>query len=641
MVGRRWPAGLALSAFGALAVLVVAVLVVAGCGPGTDSTSNQLLWVEERVWVRSPVGWVQAVEVGAGRTASVPTEGLTFRALAIPIGHLTDTESARVTPGETPSLGLRVGGDPEVSIAISEATPIDLDLGSARHLEVVATGGVALVRPRFLVPGTRGRRMVLVVADTLRADHANRGHMPQLFDGFAGGQRFENAFSPAAWTLPAVASLFSGERPPRLRAPDGSLIALAEGRATLAHQIAEQGWMPVAVVANETVNHENGFSQGFEVFEVPAPRDAGRQVYDAPWLVERVGRLVEWFDDQDLFLYLQPMDVHDPYHDRSTGARLVAPKSGNTLEPDALAALRAAYASEVRFLDQHLGPWLAGLAGVETAVFTADHGEELFDHGGFRHGPTLVDEVVRVPLWVAGEGIPSEQISQPVSLTGLHRFLIDRAAGRPTGLDTWVTEGGVASETFTFGPPRFSTVVGETRPIALGRPLEPGEPKHPIEAWLRRTQPPLSQATDPSRPIDAPDAVVGEHLLRALVEHYRGYRPGYFVALDPGTSLTLEIHGAAADGWFWGRGSATAERRQPDQALDLELYAEEPFLLAFVPALDGDVGSMALAIEGEPVDSGRTSDLPGVDLWLDPGRPPEELAGQAQTLERLRALGYL
>ena len=37
-------------------------------------------------------------------------------------------------------------------------------------------------------------------------------------------------------------------------------------------------------------------------------------------------------------------------------------------------------------------------------VLTADHGEELLDHGGWKHGQTLYEEQIHVPLIVRWDG---------------------------------------------------------------------------------------------------------------------------------------------------------------------------------------------------------------------------------------------
>jgi arylsulfatase A-like enzyme len=50
-------------------------------------------------------------------------------------------------------------------------------------------------------------------------------------------------------------------------------------------------------------------------------------------------------------------------------------------------------------------------------VVTADHGEEFGEHRGMGHGVTLFDEVLRVPLLIAGPGIrPATVVTAPVSL---------------------------------------------------------------------------------------------------------------------------------------------------------------------------------------------------------------------------------
>ena len=60
-------------------------------------------------------------------------------------------------------------------------------------------------------------------------------------------------------------------------------------------------------------------------------------------------------------------------------------------------------------------------------VLTADHGEELFDHGGFEHGHSLHQELLHVPLVVWGPGKaaltpdPEEvEAAYLVSLRALH-----------------------------------------------------------------------------------------------------------------------------------------------------------------------------------------------------------------------------
>jgi len=57
-----------------------------------------------------------------------------------------------------------------------------------------------------------------------------------------------------------------------------------------------------------------------------------------------------------------------------------------------------------------------GMLDRTTIVFLGDHGEELWDHGGFYHGHTLYQEQLHVPLIVAGPEIAAQVVDTPVSL---------------------------------------------------------------------------------------------------------------------------------------------------------------------------------------------------------------------------------
>jgi arylsulfatase A-like enzyme len=47
-------------------------------------------------------------------------------------------------------------------------------------------------------------------------------------------------------------------------------------------------------------------------------------------------------------------------------------------------------------------------------IVTADHGEEFQDHGKLTHGPHLYDELLHVPLVVAGPGIGAGRVREQV-----------------------------------------------------------------------------------------------------------------------------------------------------------------------------------------------------------------------------------
>jgi hypothetical protein len=57
-----------------------------------------------------------------------------------------------------------------------------------------------------------------------------------------------------------------------------------------------------------------------------------------------------------------------------------------------------------------------GLTDRTVVAYTADHGEELFDHGLIQHGSNLFQESMHVPLVLAGPGVPAGlRVGVPVS----------------------------------------------------------------------------------------------------------------------------------------------------------------------------------------------------------------------------------
>ena len=90
----------------------------------------------------------------------------------------------------------------------------------------------------------------------------------------------------------------------------------------------------------------------------------------------------------------------------------------------------AAYDEEIAYTDQQLGVLRDGLADrglLEDGlvIFTADHGEELFEHGGFEHAHALWQELLHVPLIFWGAGVNPGRDATPVSLVDIAPTVLD------------------------------------------------------------------------------------------------------------------------------------------------------------------------------------------------------------------------
>lgn len=294
-------------------------------------------------------------------------------------------------------------------------------------------------------PSSRPDNLVLVTIDTLRADHLDEVRMPRTSALARDGVRFTQAFAASSWTLPSVASLLTGLPAVRHGAgeplgPDPLARApLGPSHATLATVLRDAGFTTRAVVTNPYLGLGYGLGQGFDAYEnvtleseavltlrptigfatlarlVPALVVADRG--DA--VTARAARFLRAPHEERFFLWLHYLDPHAPYDGatRSFRDELLAGGGATTrlprmaqlrageIRPDATgrAELREAYARAVRYADRQVGAIAdlldeTGLARSTLLVVTADHGEELWDHGGVEHGHTLYDEVVRVPL---------------------------------------------------------------------------------------------------------------------------------------------------------------------------------------------------------------------------------------------------
>jgi arylsulfatase A-like enzyme len=135
---------------------------------------------------------------------------------------------------------------------------------------------------------------------------------------------------------------------------------------------------------------------------------------------------LSWLDEEpgrDFFAYLHYMDTHAPYappppydtmYDPGyTGEQMtkvpIFPGSmlpfdkGEPLPQAQHHNLVAHYDGAITYFDSALGELLAeiaarGLADSTLVVVVADHGEEFFDHGGWGHGQSVYNELIRVPL---------------------------------------------------------------------------------------------------------------------------------------------------------------------------------------------------------------------------------------------------
>ena len=297
--------------------------------------------------------------------------------------------------------------------------------------------------------------VLLIVVDTLRADHLgaygyDRAASPH-FDAWANsGRLYERAFATSSWTLPSFGSLYTGQLPSRHGAGLERWGKLTE-LPVLAELLRDHGFVTGAVVNNPFVSPEFGIDRGFQTYDYDV--GSNEQSRRADDVVDVALRWIDLQESTRFFLVVHFFDPHMTYDAPSPhrGTFTAAYPSGLELPVSDLKALRneadsvdeadrafitAAYDEELRFVDSQLERLRSeldkrGLLSGALVILTADHGEELFEHGGFEHGHEMWQEILHVPLVFWGRAVRPGRETAPVSLVDVAPTVLEAVGIAP------------------------------------------------------------------------------------------------------------------------------------------------------------------------------------------------------------------
>lgn len=350
-------------------------------------------------------------------------------------------------------------------------------------LVVLALGWGSRFRGHAQAPAGGVPNVLLVVLDTTSAAHLSTYGYPRPtspgLDALARRSLvYRRAVSPAPWTLPAHASIFSGRYPSELGFDGTGFHRALPG--SIASDLAGRGWATAALSANPVVTVEPALRDGFgAVWKVQDLIDSvplrglasvtGGKIAAFQGDGDRVTDLaLDWVDrlapaGRPWFLFLNYIDPHCPYRpprrEREALAPGVDPRSvpydiaplnlGQVPLTDELrAALVGLYDAEVRHVDAALGRLVhelerRGYGGSNLLLaVTADHGESLGEHGFVGHLLGMPDAVLWVPLLITGPGVAPGEVAAPVQTLQLRATLrallgLPPLAGLSRALPPW------------------------------------------------------------------------------------------------------------------------------------------------------------------------------------------------------------
>ncbi len=247
----------------------------------------------------------------------------------------------------------------------------------------------------------------------------------------------------------------------------------------------DAGYRTAAFTGGGYVSADYGYTQGFQVYRDHIESQEG-------WAAGVVRSAREWVDQvagQPFFLFMHTYEPHGPYLEREfarpedqgrlTGA-MIAGEVRSLLDPTEAERrfISDLYDGDIASTDRAMGgalvQWMKeGRLADAIVVVTSDHGEDVWDHDAVdipRHGHTLYEEIVHVPLLVRSPGLISQgtRVETPVSLIDVSPTLLGLAelplprSMHGQDLSGALREGRepeslpLLSESIRYGPQRFA-----------------------------------------------------------------------------------------------------------------------------------------------------------------------------------------
>ncbi len=529
--------------------------------------------------------------------------------------------------------------------------------------------------------GAGPRNVILIAVDTLRADRLScygyeRATTPHLDALAADGVRFASVASNCNWTCPSFASIFTGLVPSRHGVFSyGSRTPLPEALLTIAERFRNAGWATQSVVYKPPL-YDGGFEQGFDVAH-NVPREAVRGE-------DNLAEALQWLEDAGPgrnYLFLHFNDPHQPFtqpapFDRAFGGD---PSQANVELPYSIYqdgfprtekqrnVMRFLYDGEVNYVDDRIGAFLIalkerGLYDDAVIGFVSDHGEQLWEHGGFGHGPAfgggdaLFDEVVRVPLIIkpgAGEYARGTVVKTQVRGFDVTPTLME-LAGLPedTDLDAHSLAAFLQPDAKE-APDRLAVIETSGNRVAIRNQNW----KYVLTYSSSPKENLFDLQADPGETEDVAEqnAEALSNLRMQVLDYLLLHRPGTYLVANAGVrdgDEDLQVAGIGSPTSFAGlRGRA---RKSKDHGPVVEFSGESsgPLLLVCGVTLTGPVSvidGVNLPSEAARYQSGDLQTLllesaPAWHLYRGPDpvptTQPQQQTMDARHLEAMRALGY-
>ncbi len=271
--------------------------------------------------------------------------------------------------------------------------------------------------------------VLLITVDTFRPDRLSayghtRATSPYLDSLAADGALFEQAVSSSSWTSPGLLSVLTGQWAPT-HGVDVRGKRLAPDTPTFATELSRAGHAVPDILYLSSIPNLNGIGLERSYADRDTYLPEGDQV---------LFKALEAHRDVPFFIYYHYRNLHLPFNPSPPFATLymadalgdgfvnqranivrkdvTIPEGSLRFSPGDSGWVRALYDGQIREMDEtFIRPLVSTLERLDLynrtlVIITADHGEELLDHGFVGHPSTsfkgsAYDEVVRIPLIIS------------------------------------------------------------------------------------------------------------------------------------------------------------------------------------------------------------------------------------------------
>lgn len=297
---------------------------------------------------------------------------------------------------------------------------------SGRLLTILLLAGVLLLlnERSFNSHLPENMNIILLTVDSLRPDHLGcygygkntSPHIDALADK---GVLFHRAFSQSAWTIPGLMSILTSMQP-TVHGVDRRGATLDPEISSIFDYFAKADYKLPNICFILSLPEFSGIRIGPVEEEYFSEQD-GDELFR--WLdANYQEKFFLWYHYRNVHLPFRPKDpshslflTNNPDEDRySPGVKAVLSEAATIpvgtvkFEQSDRPIIEDLYDGEVKELDAFVGRMQArlqklGIANRTLIVLTADHGDELLDHGfvghaSTSHSATLYDEIIRIPL---------------------------------------------------------------------------------------------------------------------------------------------------------------------------------------------------------------------------------------------------